>query len=63
MRTDKSINTHAQQVQALCLQVARQAAEEAAVLGLCAEGQLQAALSAIEMLDPESADNSQCHRK
>lgn len=46
----------------MCLQVARQAAEEAAILGLCAEGQLQAALSAIEMLDPDSADNIQRYR-
>lgn len=46
----------AEQIRALCLQAARQAAEEAAMLGLCAEGQLQAALSAIEMLDLKLPD-------
>ncbi|ALS98012.1 hypothetical protein [Lacimicrobium alkaliphilum] len=48
--------SRAEQVRALCLQTARQAAEEAAMLGLCAEGQLQAALSAIETLDLELPD-------
>jgi hypothetical protein len=46
----------AEQIRALCLQAATQAAEEAAMLGLCAEGQLQAALSAIETLELKSLD-------
>lgn len=56
MRTDKNMNTNAEQIRARCLQAARQAAEEAAILGLCAEGQLEAALSAIETLDLKPLD-------
>lgn len=44
----------AEAVRAACLQAARDASEDARMSGLCADGALEAALGAIEMLDVDS---------
>jgi hypothetical protein len=44
----------AKAVRAACLQAARDASEDARMSGLCADGALEAALGAIEMLDVDS---------
>ncbi|HEX7044199.1 MAG TPA: hypothetical protein VF203_06270 [Burkholderiales bacterium] len=41
----------AQQVRDACIRAAREGYEQAAISGLCEEGALEAALSAIHMLD------------
>ncbi len=44
----------AQSVRDACIAAARQGYENAAISGLCAEGALEAALSAIHMVDLEA---------
>ncbi|WP_111746460.1 acetyltransferase [Salinisphaera orenii] len=44
----------AEHVRDTCIQAARKGYEDAAMAGLCGEGALEAALSAIEKLDPAS---------
>lgn len=46
-------------VRAACLRAARRACEDAMQSGLCAEGALEAALGAIEMLDLEKLAQDQ----
>jgi len=60
----------AEAVQAACLEAARAGYEEAALLGLCHDGAVEASLDAVRMLDldavlralEEEAPNSQTHR-
>ena len=44
----------AETVRAACLDAARQAYEDAGILGLCADGRWEAALSAIRQMDLSS---------
>ena len=55
-RDDKKPTPEA--VRAACLAAARAAWEDAMQRGLCAEGALEAALGAIEMLDLETVRNT-----
>lgn len=49
--TDERQKQLKEQIRVACLKAARDAFEDAQMRGLCAEGALEAALGAIEMLD------------
>ncbi|MEP4548299.1 MAG: hypothetical protein ABJ000_19130 [Saccharospirillum sp.] len=49
--TEQQARHWAEATRAACQQAAQNAFEEASILGLCREGAIEAALSAIEMVD------------
>ncbi|MEX0624888.1 hypothetical protein [Saccharospirillum sp.] len=53
--TEQQARQWAEATRAACKEAAQTAFEEASMLGLCQEGAIEAALSAIEMIDVDAA--------